>query len=92
MNNTNRKAVLLCKQIYELNNGSGGELHIVLDDGNTKDSHLIFSLRNLSEGKYKELYENCILELIKLNTERRRDTAIGDAWELYMDDILNRGE
>ena len=84
MNKTNKKAILLCKEVYEKNNGSGGELHIVLDDGNTEDRHLIWCLQNLSESENKELYEKCIVELIKLNTVRRRDNAIYEAWKLYI--------
>ncbi len=40
----------LCKVYYQKpGNGVGGNLHIVLDDGNLKDSHIEFCLKQCRE-------------------------------------------
>jgi len=45
-----RDALMLCKKFYSIpGNECGGSLHIVLDDGNLEDDHVLFCVRYAQE-------------------------------------------
>ncbi|MBR5817731.1 MAG: hypothetical protein IKY62_03695, partial [Clostridia bacterium] len=72
----------LIKQIYE-KNAVGGALHIVLDDDNVRDTHIVWCLQNTipDEKDDRKLYELCAINLLKLGTQGRRQYCIDKAFK-----------
>lgn len=62
--------------IYSKYNSVGGELHIVLDDGNVEDSHINWCLNNsivkISDEEEKKVYTECAELLLKLSYSSRK--------------------
>ena len=63
----------LVKDYYALpNNGAGGSLHIVLDDGNVQDSSIIFCLDICKKNNDEKGIKLCNLLLRMSKTQRRK--------------------
>lgn len=64
--------------IYENYSGVGGELHIVLDDGNLEDSSINWCLNNsiakITNEEEKKIYTECAELLLKLSYSSRKRT------------------
>ena len=62
--------------IYDKYNCAGGELHIVLDDGNIEDSNINWCLNNsiakISDEEEKKVYDECAELLLKLSYSSRK--------------------
>lgn len=69
-------------QIYE-RNGVGGALHIVLDDGNTEDHHIIWCVENMNDYPAEEqrLYVRCAELLMLIKNPRNRYRKIQKAFD-----------
>lgn len=72
------------QEIYKTN-PAGGELHIVLDDGNT-DSHFIQwclanSIPKIEDMQSRELFVKCACDLLEIGGERTRDNVIWMAFD-----------
>jgi hypothetical protein len=68
-----RRLDVLVKAIYETpEGGCGCCLHIILDDGNVRESDVLFCLENAKHGICRE-----VAELLLLLTEEGRETALG---------------
>lgn len=86
MDKLGAETVELIKQIYE-KYPSGGALHIVLDDGNTEDYHILWCIQNSIPNRDccdivdKGLFEQCAVNLLKLGTERKRGNCIYQAFK-----------
>ncbi|MCK9308825.1 MAG: hypothetical protein M0P99_00960 [Candidatus Cloacimonetes bacterium] len=63
----------LVDRIYQ-KNSTGGLLHIVLDDGNLKDSHIKYCIEEIeaSDDEYKDIYLKCANNLLKMTFSQRR--------------------
>jgi len=63
---------LVNKYYSRIGNGSGGNLHIVLDDGNVEDHHVLFCKKQCIEKNDVEgvLLSNLLLEMSK--TQRKK--------------------
>ena len=83
MDKLREETIGIIKKIYDLS-PCGGALHIVLDDGNTEDRHiawcLMHSIPEIEDESERSLYAQCAVNLIKLGTERKRDSCIGEAF------------
>lgn len=84
-----RETIDLIKQIYK-KEPVGGALHIVLDDDNVADHHILWCLQNsiineeFCEKADRELFEKCAVNLLKLGTKGRRLYCIDKAFsEMY---------
>lgn len=77
-----RETIDLIKQIYK-KYPCGGALHIVLDDGNEEDHHILWCLQNsiMEEKEDRPLFEKCAINLLKLGTERKRGNCIYQAFK-----------
>lgn len=62
----------LAKKIYS-KNSVGGLLHIVLDDGNLKNSHIEWCINEIksSNDDDKDLYLQCAYNLLKMTPTQR---------------------
>ena len=82
MKNLREETINLIIKIYD-KYPWGGALHIVIDDGNTEDRFIYWcienSIRELTEDK--ELFVKCAISLLKLGTERKRDSVIYEAFQ-----------
>lgn len=69
-------------QIYE-RDGVGGALHIVLDDGNTEDHHIKWSIEHMHDYPEEEqrLYLRCAELLMLVKNPRNRYRKIEKAFE-----------
>ena len=67
--------------IYSKYNCVGGELHIVLDDGNIEDSNINWCLNNsiikISNEEEKKVYTECAELLLKLSYSSRKRLVNG---------------
>lgn len=83
MDKLREETIGMIQKIYGLASG-GGALHIVLDDGNTEDRHIAWclmrSIPGIEDESERSLYAQCAVNLIKLGTERKRDSCIGEAF------------
>ena len=81
INRLKRETIDLIKQIYR-KDAVGGALHIVLDDDNVEDRHILWCLQNsiLKETTDRVLFERCAINLIKLGTKGRRQYCIDKAF------------
>lgn len=77
------ETIAIIQEIYDMS-PCGGALHIVLDDGNTEDHHiawcLMHSIPEIEDESDRSLYAQCAVNLIKLGTEKKRDSCIGEAF------------
>lgn len=64
--------------IYNNYNSAGGELHIVLDDGNIEDHNINWCLDNsiskIIDEEEKKIYTECAELLLKLSYSSRKRT------------------
>jgi hypothetical protein len=69
-------------QIYAID-GVGGALHIVLDDGNTEDHHIKWSIENMQDYPEEErrLYLRCAELLMLIKNPRNRYRKIEKAFD-----------
>lgn len=69
-------------KIYE-RDGVGGALHIVLDDGNTEDHHIKWSIEHMSDYPEEEqkLYSRCADLLLLVKNPRSRYRKIEKAFD-----------
>ena len=76
-----KETISLIKEIYK-SHSAGGDLHIVLDDGNTEDYHIQWCIDNLecNDPKERELYIKCANNLLKMEVSQR-DEVIREAFE-----------
>ncbi len=83
MDNMREETIAMILKIYGLS-PCGGALHIVLDDGNTEDCHitwcLMHSIPEIEDESERTLYAQCAVNLIKMGTERKRDSCICEAF------------
>ena len=67
--------------IYNKYNCAGGELHIVLDDGNIEEDHIKWCLDNsivkISDEEEKKVYTECAELLLKLSYSSRKRLVNG---------------
>ena len=81
-----RETIKLIKRIYK-KEPVGGALHIVLDDENVADHHILWCLQNsIINEEYcdkldRALFEQCAVNLLKLGTKGRRLYCINKAFE-----------
>jgi hypothetical protein len=63
----------LTKTIYE-KDATGGYLHIVLEDGNLKNKHIIWCIDNIivSDDSLKDVYLKCALNMLKMTSTQRK--------------------
>lgn len=65
-----------CKCLYKLDGcACGGKLHIVLDDNNIEDTHILFCLNECikhPEEEESEIGKLICMELLKLSMEERK--------------------
>lgn len=86
MDKLRAETIDLIKQIYR-KYPSGGALHIVLDDGNTEDSDILWCIKNsipdrdFCDIEDRGMLEQCAINLLKLGTERKRAYCIMKAFE-----------
>ena len=68
------RTIYLIKEIYKKRTG-GGALHIVLDDGNFEDCHIVWCLENsiseIKDDEEKKLFEECANNLPKMPISQR---------------------
>lgn len=71
-------------QIYE-RDGVGGALHIVLDDGNTEDHHIKWSIEHMHDYPEEEqrLYLRCAELLMLVKNPRNRYRKIRKALDKF---------
>ena len=70
-----QETIELIKEIYK-KHPVGGELHIVLDDGNVENHHIQWCIDNLEcDPEERELYLKCANNLLKME-EYQRDEVI----------------
>ena len=80
-----RETIELIKQIYK-KEPVGGALHIVLDDDNVADHHILWCLQNsiideeFCDKADRKLFEQCAVNLLKLGTKGRRLYCINKAF------------
>jgi hypothetical protein len=74
------EAIELVKNYYYDGNGSGGNLHVVLDDGNLKDSDIEFCLNNCLTENDIEGTKLCFLLLDMSITQRNK---LYNNYEIY---------
>ena len=67
------KLIEKCKELYDYHS-AGGSLHIVLDDENTEDSHIIFSLKEAIKER-DWLQVEIAVELLEM-TKKQRDKFV----------------
>lgn len=71
-----KKILRAIKRIYN-SFPTGGALHIVLDDGNLGDSHILWCLENtipkIDEKLTRRLFESCANALLELSLEEREE-------------------
>lgn len=83
MDKLREETIGIIQKIYDMSPG-GGALHIVLDDGNTEERHiawcLMYSIPEIEDESERSLYAQCAVNLIKLGTERKRDSCICEAF------------
>lgn len=81
INQLKRETIELIKQIYK-KHPCGGALHIVLDDDNVGDRHILWCLQNAipKETEDRALFEQCAIHLFKLGTKGRRQYCIDKAF------------
>ena len=84
-----RETIELIKQIYK-KEPVGGALHIVLDDDNVADHHILWCLQSsiineeFCDKADREMFERCAVNLLKLGTKGRRRYCIDKAFsEMY---------
>ena len=84
MNNKIEKALQLARKIYSLPEGAcGGPLHIVLDDGNTEETHIQWCLEHLNDSEWSdEMISLCkkLGELMLEMTSTERETVYFNLW------------
>lgn len=67
------ETLVIAKQVYNIN-GVGGPLHIVLDDGNLKDIHImscIEYIQAMEDGSGKEIFLQCANNLLLMTISQR---------------------
>lgn len=81
--NIREETIQMIQKIYEIY-PCGGALHIVLDDGNVEDRHIhwcmVYAIPEIEDSEVRELFEKCAINLIKLDTERKRLSCISEAF------------
>lgn len=81
-----RETIKLIKRIYK-KDPIGGALHIVLDDDNVADHHILWCLqKTITNEEFcnkadRKLFEQCAVNLLKLGTKGRRLYCINKAFE-----------
>lgn len=81
MDKLRAETIDLIKKIYK-KYPSGGAMHIVLDDGNTEDTDILWCLQNsipneeFCKPEDRKMFEQCAINLLKLGTERKRCNCI----------------
>ena len=79
-----QETIALIKEIYELHSG-GGQLHIVLGDGNVEDENIQWCIDNLEcEPEEREIYLKCANNLLMMK-ECRRSKVIDKALEVEIE-------
>lgn len=75
------ETIELIREVYK-EHPAGGDLHIVLDDGNVKDHYIQWSIDNLEceDPRERELYIKCANNLLKME-ESQREEVIRDAFK-----------
>ena len=85
-----QETIQLINEIYKSHSVTGGELHIVLDDGNVEDHHIQWcidnSIKECENQEEKELYLKCANNLLKMKIKQRFEVISASYTEL-----LNKG-